>query len=442
MISHLKDIPLTRPWAGAPELPADEPTWLASLRKGAAERFAELGLPTRQLEDWRFTNLEPIARTAFEPPPLDASIDPGQLERVAGRFTPIRLVFVNGGYAPQFSSNDQARRGLEVMTVAEAIGHDGKRLAPHLGRYASYAEDAFTALNTAAFTDGLLIHVQPDARPDPVHLVYASVPGDKPAVCHPRNLIICGPRSQLTVIEHYVSMADGVYLNNAVTEIAAGPASEVTHYFVEEESEQAYNISTLACQQQADSKLVSHSILLGGALVRNNIRVVLDGSGSHCLINGLFAGHGRQHLDNFMRVEHAKSRCASRQFYKGILDEKAHGVFSGRIYVAPDAQQTDAKQTNANLLLSDQAQIDSKPQLEIYADDVKCTHGATIGQIDEDAVFYLRSRGIDLQAARAMITYAFAAESLQRMQPEPLRRALAGKLLARLPQGDLLKSLM
>ena len=236
-----------------------------------------------------------------------------------------------------------------------------------------------------------------------------------PLMTHPRNLIVAEENSQATVIEDYVSLGDERRrFSNTVTELVAGDNSVVSHYMIERENLQAFNVSTLRIQQGRGANVSSHSVLLGGALVRNNVHPVLAGEGGECLINGLFIGHGRQHLDNYMLVEHASPHCGSRQFYNGILDGHAHGVFHGRIIVHKDAQKTDAKQTNRNLLLSDDAQIDTKPQLEIYADDVKCTHGATIGQIEENALFYLRSRGIDeICGART------AAAGVRRRVPGP-----------------------
>jgi Fe-S cluster assembly protein SufD len=232
---------------------------------------------------------------------------------------------------------------------------------------------------------------------------------------HPRNLLLVEREAEATIIEEYVSMGDGIFLSNSATELIAEEGSTVSHYMLEREGTKAFNISTLRIQQGRSSNVASHSLLLGGGLVRNNVHPVLAGEGGECLINGLFIGSGAQHLDNYMYVEHQKAHASSRQFYNGILDGHAHGVFHGRIVVHKDAQKTDAKQTNRNLLLSDDAQIDTKPQLEIYADDVKCTHGATIGQIEENALFYLRSRGIDEASARKLLLSAFARECVERM---------------------------
>jgi Fe-S cluster assembly protein SufD len=252
---------------------------------------------------------------------------------------------------------------------------------------------------------------------------------------HPRNLIVADENSQVTVVEDYVSLGEGTTFSNAATELVAGDNAKVAHYMIVREGDQAYNFSTLRIQQGRSANVATHSLLLSGALVRNNVHPVLAGEGSECLINGLFMANGRQHMDNYMLVEHASPHCDSRQFYNGILNGQSHGVFHGRIIVHKDAQKTDAKQTNRNLLLSDDAQIDTKPQLEIYADDVKCTHGATIGRFDDNALFYLRSRGLAEAAARHVLLLAFANECLDRMNSPQVRDQLEKLVVAGLPEA-------
>jgi len=247
-------------------------------------------------------------------------------------------------------------------------------------------------------------------------VLYLSTKENAATMTHPRNLIVAGDQAQVAVIEDYASVGgESVVLSNAVTELVAGDGAVTQHYLIEREHLKAFNVSTLRIQQGRSANVASHSLLLGGGLVRNNVHPVLAGEGGECLINGLYLGTGSQHLDNYMHVEHASPHCGSRQFYNGILDGQSHGVFHGRIVVHKDAQKTDAKQTNRNLLLNDDAQIDTKPQLEIYADDVKCTHGATIGQIEENALFYLRSRGISEKEAKKLLLLAFAEECVERM---------------------------
>src|SRR2546421_12799049 len=270
---------------------------------------------------------------------------------------------------------------------------------------------------------------------EPICLLFASTGDDAPSMSHPRNLIVAEENTQATFVEDYVSLDGGAAFCNTVTELVAGDHTVLSHYMIEREHKQAFNISTPGIGQGRSANVVSHSVLLGGALVRNNVHPVLAGEGGECLINGLFIGNGPQPLDNYMLVEHASPHCGSRQFYNGILDGHAHGVFHGRIIVHKDAQKTDAKQTNRNLLLSDDAQIDTKPQLEIYADDVKCTHGATIGQIEENALFYMRSRGIDEVSARRLLLFAFASECFERMQSGAVREYLETVIRQWLPEG-------
>jgi Fe-S cluster assembly protein SufD len=406
-----------------------EPAWCREARERAIARFAELGFPTTRDEDWRFTNLAPLARTPFR----SASADGAQVTAAAlapfalqGGDGP-RLVFVDGRFAPGLSRPGHLPGGVVVEPLARAFDRRGDLLEAHLARYADPDAQpftaAFTALNTALFEDGALVWVPKGVAVEaPVHLLFVATPAADGSATHPRTLVVAEPSSEVTVVEHYAALGDGVYFSNAVTEVVAGANAVVRHLLLEEESLRAYNVSTLRVQQGRDSQVASHTVLLGGALVRNNVHPVLAGEGTDCLVNGLFLGRDAQHLDNYMRVEHAAPHGNSRQFYHGILDEGAHGVFHGRIVVHPGAQKTDAKQTNRNLLLSGDAQIDTKPQLEIYADDVKCTHGATIGQLEEDQLFYLRSRGLSEEDARGILLFGFANESLERIGSGPVRR--------------------
>ena len=414
---------------------ANDPLWLRELRDAGFARFSSVGFPTTRDEDWRFTSVASIARTRFTLPD-GGSHHVGALAELSLAVAAARLVFVNGRYAPELSSTTSLPAGATVTSLQSAIAQRPEDLSGHLGRYLDMERDAFCALNTAFLDDGAYIHISRGAViKDPIYLLYIATPGAGPTMTHPRNLIVVEDEGQAAVVEDYLSQGgEQAALNNAVTELVAGESSNVAHMLIEREHLESYNVSTLRIEQARSANVYSHSMLLGGALVRNNVHPVLAGEGGECLINGLFIGGGRQHLDNYMLVEHQSPHCASRQFYNGILDEHAHGVFHGRIIVHKDAQRTDAKQTNRNLLLSDDAQIDTKPQLEIYADDVKCTHGATIGQIEDDALFYLRSRGLGEPAARRMLLEAFAGEFLEKVRPDTVRayarRAMEKRLLA------------
>ena len=394
-------------------------SWLRTLRDDAFSRFCETGFPTTHDEDWRFTNVSPIARTEFSlPKGKHASASRSHLKQWRLANAAAQLVFVDGQFLPELSEFKAAPASVSIASLREELAKGSKLVEAHLGRYLNIQRDPFSALNSAFTEDGAVVHVGRGVTLEaPIHLLFVSSASDVPVMVHPRNLLIFDQESQATVIEEYVSLGGGTVLCNSATELLAGENSTISHYMIEREDQQAFNISTLRIQQERSANVVSHSLLLGGGLVRNNVHPVLAGEGGECLINGLFVGEGRQHLDNYMHVEHASPHCSSRQFYNGILDGHSHGVFHGRIVVHKDAQKTDAKQTNRNLLLSDDAQIDTKPQLEIYADDVKCTHGATIGQIEENALFYLRSRGIDEVSARRLLLLAFASECVDRMKP-------------------------
>jgi Fe-S cluster assembly protein SufD len=402
--------------------------WLRKLRRDAFAHFCEDGFPTTHDEDWRFTNVSAIAQTAFRlTRNRRVRLSQQELEpyRVPG--VACQLVFVNGRFARELSSLGNLPDMMKVSSLAGEISGNPGAIEPHLGRYLDTRGDAFCALNTAFVEDGAYVHIPRGTLvEEPIYLLFVSTAEDAPSMSHPRNLIVSEEDSQATFVEDYLSLDGGAVFCNTVTELVAGDHTVLSHYMIEREHKQAFNISTLRIQQGRSANVVSHSVLLGGALVRNNVHPVLAGEGGECLINGLFVGDGHQHLDNYMLVEHASPRCGSRQFYNGILDGHAHGVFHGRIIVHKDAQKTDAKQTNRNLLLSDDAQIDTKPQLEIYADDVKCTHGATIGQIEGDALFYLRSRGIDEVSARKLLLFAFATECLDRMKQGPVRKHVEG----------------
>lgn len=402
-------------------------SWLRKLRQDAFARFCEVGFPTTHDEDWRFTNLSRLAQTSFQhgtASPVSLSVAQVAPFNLAG--TCCRLIFVNGRYSPELSTFQALPKGVTISALAAQIAGKSAVLEAHFGKYLNVERDAFCALNTAFAEDGAYIHIPRGiVVEDPIYLVYVSTASDAPVVSYPRNLVISEEGSQATIVEDYVSVGSGSTFCNTVTELVAGENATLSHYRIEREHKQAFSISTLRLQQARSANVTSHSLLLGGGLVRNNVHAVLAGEGSECVINGLFAGNDHQHLDNYMLVEHKSPHSNSRQFYNGVLDDHAHGVFHGRIVVHKPAQKTDAKQTNRNLLLSDDAQMDTKPQLEIYADDVKCTHGATIGQIDQEALFYLRSRAIDEVSARKLLLIAFAGECLDRMNNGPARDHVA-----------------
>jgi Fe-S cluster assembly protein SufD len=409
--------------------------WLKSLRQEGFARFSETGFPTTHDEDWRFTNISAIAQTPFAMA-ARTRVTASELEQFGLSGFQCLLVFVNGRYSAELSRVPKLGQGVKVTSLAAQISTDAAAVEKHLGQYLNIQRDSFAALNTAFIEDGVYVHVAKNtAVRTPIYVLYVSSPGAVATMDHPRNLIVVDESAQATVVEDYVSVGEGTAFSNAVTELIAGPNAVVSHYMLVREAASTYNISTLRIQQARSSNVSTHSLLLSGAILRNNVHPVLAGEGAECLINGLFMVNSGQTMDNYMLVEHAAPHCASRQFYNGVLNGRGHGVFHGRIIVHKDAQKTDAKQTNRNLLLSDDAQIDTKPQLEIYADDVKCTHGATIGQVEENALFYLRSRGLDEASAKHLLLLAFANECLDRMNSVQMRTYVEALVMAWLPDA-------
>jgi len=422
------------------KLGRDGGAWIHDVRKDAIERFAELGFPTTRLEEWKYTNVAPLARIPYQA--ADFRWDGLTEDRLAelpfahSAFNECcsRIVFVNGHFSPQLSSLNLAD-GSVVGSLALAIKQKTPSLKEHLARHASYRDQAFVALNTAFLEDGAFIEIPRGVSEEaPIYVLFVST-GDEPIASHPRSLIIVGDNSQASIIEEYIALGARSYFTNAVTEIVAGENSVIEHYKLQAENEQAFHVSNVRVTQARSSAFTSHSISFGGALVRNDVNVALNGDGADCTLNGLYISAIDQHVDNHTVIDHIQPHCSSRELYKGILDDRSSAVFNGSIIVRKDAQKTDARQSNKNLLLSEGATINSKPQLEINADDVKCTHGTSIGHLDEDSIYYLRSRGIGLTEARTVLTYGFANDVLNRMKLDAVRVRLECALLARLSGG-------
>ena len=417
-----------------------QPSWLFPLRKAGMARFAELGFPTLGHEDWRFTNVAPIAKLQFKPV-FDATPDGLTKDSLTqfpfAKLPGTRLVFVNGLYAAELSTVPEHSDGIKVSSLAAALTSDSSLIEKHLGRYVRTEDNAFAALNNAFFQDGGFVYVPAGkSLEEPVQLLFINTSKDAGATTHPRNLIIVEREAKLTVIESYVSLASAPTFTNAVTEFVLGDNAGVEHCKFQDESTEAYHIAALHSHLGRTVNFSSHSIAIGAKLSRNNIRTTLDGEGIEAVLNGVYITNGDQLADHHMVVDHARPNCASHEYFNGILAGKSKGVFHGRILVRPDAQKTDAKQTNKNLLLSDEASADAKPQLEIYADDVKCTHGATIGQLNEESIYYLRSRGIGLETARRMLIHAFAGEIIDRVKHDALREELDALVWDRLEQHE------
>ncbi len=417
-----------------------QPPRLASLRREAIERFARHGFPTPRLEAWRSTDVEAIheAKPSYRGAPGRASAEDVAALRYAGCAL---AVFVDGHFAPELSELGDLPAGVTAGSLAAAMSEQPEAVERALGSLArsEAPEEAFVALNTAYIRDGLFVAADRGAVMErPIQALFLST-GDAAGASYPRNLILAGENSQVTVIETYATLGEGAHLTCAVTEALCEPASVVDHYKVQKEGRQAFHVAALYVRQDKDSSFDSHSVQHGGALVRNDWVADLAGEGVNCTLNGLYVIAGDQHVDNQMRVEHAAPNGFSFELYKGILEEEAESVFNGRIFVHEGAQKTDAVQSNQNLLLSRKAQAHSNPQLEIFADDVRCTHGSTVGQLDEEAVFYLRSRGIGEEAAKSILTYAFAADIVERIKPQAVREDLEAFLFNRLPDGDIVR---
>jgi Fe-S cluster assembly protein SufD len=413
------------------------PNALASLRDDAFHCFDRLGFPTTRMEDWRFSNVAPIAQTPFVAPERTPTygqdaLDALSLPKLGGP----ELVFVNGWFMPGLSTTDGLPAGVRTRSLAEVLVSDPDTVLPHLGRLARIENHAFTALNTAFLRDGAVIEIGAGIVVDaPIHLVFITTGGGVPVMSQPRALVLADANSQVRVVESHAGEGDTPYLNNTLTEIVVADGAVVDHYAIVREAQAGFRIGGLFARLGRASNFSSHAITLSGAIVRHEAHVVLDGEGAVCTLNGLYLGNGQQLVDNQTTMDHAKPHCDSYELYKGILSGRSRAVFNGKIIVRLDAQKTDAKQSNKALLLSEDAQVTTKPQLEIFADDVKCTHGATVGQLDAESLFYLRSRALSEAQARQLLIHAFAADLLSHIKIDAVRRQLDTLLTERLPVG-------
>ncbi len=431
--------------AAAPTFPAHGVSWVDRLRRQGRDAFAELGFPGPRDEAWKYTRVAPIVKHAFRRQgELCIGFDEDDIAPFLFHTLGChRLVFVNGRYAPSLSKPGKLPDGARLISTEKAMREHPDLLEPHLGRHADARANGFAALNTAFMADGACLILGARVRlENPVHLVFLSIPQDEAVGAHPRNVVVAEDGSQAQVIESYASMGAGTYLTNVVTELVVGENAILEHYRIQEEHTKAFHVATLQAHQARDSRLRSHSLSFGARLARNDINIRLNAEGSECVLNGLFMADGRQHVDFHTTVEHAQPHGSSQEYFKGILDGRSRGVFNGRVHVHPGAQKTDAMQSNRNLLLSKDAEVDTKPELEIYADDVKCSHGATVGQLDSDMLFYLRARGIDGATARGLLTYGFAQDVINRMPIPQVRERLSQTLLTRVPDAEHVKGMV
>jgi Fe-S cluster assembly protein SufD len=410
----------------------DAPLWLHRMRSDAMKRFREIGMPVaRELsfplkEDWIYTDLRKIADTPYHTEPVEAGLDEAALAPYEfGRNDWHRLVFVNGLYSSALSRVTDLPRGTVVTSLAEALLEHPDLVHPHLACHANFEQSGLTALNTALFEDGLFVYVpRGGILETPVHVHYVTTGHETAVAAHPRTLITAGDGANLKVVESYSGLTDQAYLTNAVTEIAVGRDGHVDHYRINREGAGAAHVSTTQLHLEGNGRISTFNMSMGGTLTRNDTNARLAGEHAVVRMNGLYLVTGDQHVDNHTAIDHAVPNCDSYEVYKGILEGRSRGVFNGKVFVHQDAQETDAKQLNKNLMLSPDAMIHTKPQLEIYADQVKCTHGATVGQLDDDQIFYLRTRGLSHDSACNLLTYGFAADLIRRLGIDEVRSSL------------------
>ncbi len=416
---------------------ASDPAWLRERRTAAIARFVEKGLPTPRDEAWRHTPVAPLTRGRFEPADPVATPPPAVLEALPREgFRGAHLVFVNGRLSPGLSSLAAGEPGVEVASLRDLLRSQPGRVEPWLGRAADGRTGVFADLNTAFAEDGAVVIVAPGAvLKEPVRVAHVSAGDEAPTVAYARTLVVAGRGSECRVVETFASPDGRASLTNAVTEVVVEDNAFVDRYKLQLEGAESLHVATLAARLSRDARFSDHSISFGAALSRNDIEVRFEAEGGECVLDGLFVVDGRRVADTHSTVDHAVPHCSSRELYKGVLDGQARGVFNGLVVVRPGAQKTDAGQMNRNLLLSREALVHSTPQLEILADDVKCKHGSTTGQLDPSALFYLRSRGIGEPEARTLLTWAFASDLVRKLDVEPLRRVVARELQSRLAGG-------
>jgi Fe-S cluster assembly protein SufD len=422
--NHLSHRFLDRDQSGA--------AFVQSLRRRGVERFDAVGFPNTRQEEWRLTNVAPLSRIPFNfaEPDDSGGADAIAAEHTLGADSAAELVIVNGLFDPKLSRLARLPRGVTIAGLGTSLDHHAAAIEPHLGQHAQVEKNPFVALNASFLRDGAYVHVPRGVIVEkPIHLLYIAT-ASRPVMSHPRTLIVIEEGASATIVETYVGGANQIYWTNAVTEIIAGPGSQIDHCKLQRESMAAFHISTTQVNLAASANFVTHSATLGAALTRNDLNVIMAGARAEATLNGLVVLTGRQHADNHTLLDHTQPNCPSHELYKHVLADQSVGVFKGKILVRRPAQKTDSKQTSKSLLLSDQAVMNSQPALEIYADDVKCTHGSTTGPVDEEMVFYLRSRGVDLAAARHLLSYAFAADITRRIRVATVRQRLEDYLAA------------
>lgn len=419
-------------------LPGHDLPWLVSARQSAFERFTAHGFPARREEEWKYTDMSAIGkRASLAPAPRDPATDAAA--RILSQGSGHLMVFVDGHYSGELSAVGKLPAGVRLASLADRL-NDAADLPKALFDQ-SHEHTIFAALNNAFATDGAVLNLAPGTVLEtPVYLLF--IASGKGAAIYPRNIVIAGEGARATVIEHYLGATDAHNFTDVVTQISLGACAQLQHCKLVQEGGNAFHVAGIHAEQAADSRFVSNSFALGGRLTRNDITSSLNEPGCLCTLNGLYLTDGMQHADHHTRIDHLAPSGTSREYYRGIMNAASHGVFNGKLIVHPHAVKTDAHQANHNLLLSRQAEADTKPQLEIYADDVKCTHGATVGQLNDDSLFYLRSRGVDAALARSLLIYGFANDIVERVGAPDLRARIRHLVLEGLPQGEQIRVML
>lgn len=416
------------------------PAWFNERREQAAKRFQQVGYPTTRQEDWRFTNVSPIADAKFAPAAGSFAKASSLIESIAVAGS-LRLAIVNGQFAAGLSDLTTMPKGVRIAGLRDGARDGSDGIEQHLAKVFNIDTHPFAALNTAHLDDGVAVFIAAGAAVEtPIHIVVVTGGDGKPVVAHPRVLVVAGANSQVKIAQTFVGAAGDTYFNNAVAEVVVGESAIVDYYTDQRESEQAFHIANIQAHVSAKGVFASHAFSIGARIQRHDIGIALKGEGADCTMNGVYLADGERLMDTHTSLDHAMPHCTSHELYKGILAGKARAVFNGRIIVRIDAQKTDAKQTNRALLLSDDATINSNPQLEIFADDVKCTHGAAVGQLDEEAMFYLQARGLTRIEARDMLLHAFAGEVLEGLKIPELRDQIETAFFTALARDVQLKS--
>jgi Fe-S cluster assembly protein SufD len=426
---------LATPFASIAEqtvLKAKQADWLSALRQTALAQFNTTGLPAKKVEDWKYTNLTKLAKQAFTHDANACDVTVQQVSEMTLLEDAYRIVLIDGQFKADYSTVTELEDGLVIKPFSAACDS----MQQQLGQQVNLEKAGLTALNTLMMTEGVVIEVDADINVSkPIELVNIHTAQTDKLAVHLRNIVVLADNAQAEFIEHYVALDDTASLTNVVTEVNLAASAVLNHYKLQQESMLAYHIATLAAKQAASSRWNTYNVSLGAALARNDIHSQLLGEQSHVTMDGLYLVNGEQHVDNHTRIDHAVPNTTSSELYKGVLDDNSHAVFNGKVMVHKDAQKTDANQSNHNLLLSRGCEIDTKPEMEIYADDVKCGHGSTVGQINDDQLFFLRARGLDETTSRSLLTFAFAAEVLENMPNEDIKTAITSVIEQRLPRG-------